>query len=47
MLPPVIFKILLMSAAVICKQKPSHGNEIVLYLQKYNSYDFDQDPRPL
>ena len=31
-----------MSAAVTCKQKLLHENEIVLYLQNYNSYDVDQ-----
>ena len=43
MLPWIIFEILLTSA-VICKQRVLHENETVQYLQNYKYQDVNQSP---
>ena len=35
--------IILITLAVICKQRLMRGNEIVQYLQNYQCYNIDQD----
>ena len=37
------FSVILLTSAVICKERPFHGNEIVQYFQNYKYYDVGQD----